>query len=280
MNNFIRTESILAASGELAEFAAAVAMRHYRADIAVETKGDGSPVTVADRGAELAAREWLRRRFPSDGIVGEEFPDTNPNANRRWIIDPIDGTKAFVRGVPLWGTLVACCEGETVLAGAACYPAVNELVMAAPGEGCWWNGSRAAVSSVSELRHATVLTTDQRFLERPDRGVRWRELTSRAGVVRTWGDCYGYLLVATGRAEIMMDDIMNPWDAAALQPIIEEAGGVFTSWRNIRSAFDGDVIATNAALSGVVRDALCEPFATSRNSIDDSQADGVRVVIA
>lgn len=279
MNNSIRTDSLLAASGELAEFAAAVAMRHYRADFTVETKGDGSPVTVADRSAELAAREWLQRRFPDDGIVGEEFPDTNRNAKRRWIIDPIDGTKAFVRGVPLWGTLIACCEGETVLAGAACYPAVKELVMAAPGEGCWWNGSRAAVSAVSALTQATMLTTDQRFVERPDRGVRWRELTSRAGVVRTWGDCYGYLLVATGRAEIMMDDIMNPWDAAALQPIIEEAGGVFSSWRNIRSAFDGDVIATNAALSGVVRDALCEPFATSRNSIDDSQADGIRGAI-
>ena len=175
--------------------------------------------------------------------------------------------------------LIACCEGETVLAGAACYPAVQELVMAAPGEGCWWNGSRAAVSAVSALTQATMLTTDQRFVERSDRGVRWRELTLRAGVVRTWGDCYGYLLVATGRAEIMLDDIMNPWDAAALQPIIEEAGGVFSSWRNIRSAFDGDVIATNAALSGVVRDALCEPFATSRNSIDDSQADGIRGAI-
>ena len=279
MNNSIRTESLLAASGELAEFAAAVAMRHYRADFTVETKGDGSPVTIADRSAEVAAREWLQRKFPNDGIVGEEFPDTNRNAKRRWIIDPIDGTKAFVRGVPLWGTLIACCEGETVLAGAACYPAVKELVMAAPGEGCWWNGSRAAVSAVSALTQATMLTTDQRFVERPDRGVRWRELTLRAGVVRTWGDCYGYLLVATGRAEIMMDDIMNPWDAAALQPIIEEAGGVFSSWRNIRSAFDGDVIATNAALSGVVRDALCEPFATSRNSIDDSQADGIRGAI-
>ncbi|MEP6833351.1 MAG: histidinol-phosphatase [Gemmatimonas sp.] len=276
MNNFIPTASLLAAAGELAEFAAAVAMRHYRADICVEIKSDGSPVTIADRGAERAAREWLQQRFPNDGIVGEEFPDTNPEAKRRWIIDPIDGTKAFVRGVPLWGTLVACCEGETVLAGAACYPAVNELVMAAPGEGCWWNGSRAAVSTNAALNSATALTTDQRFLERPDRGMRWRALSSQAGVVRTWGDCYGYLLVATGRAEIMVDDRMNPWDAAAFQPIIDEAGGVFTSWRNVRSAFDGDVIATNAALSATVRSVLCEPFATSQNSIEDNQADRAR----
>ena len=277
MNKSTSITSLLAAAGELSEFAAAVAMRHYRADIGVETKSDGSPVTIADRNAELAAREWLQQRFPNDGIVGEEFPDTNPDARRRWIIDPIDGTKAFVRGVPLWGTLVACCEGETVLAGAACYPAVNELVMAAPGEGCWWNGSRASVSAVSVLSNSTVLSTDERFLERPERGARWRELTSRAGVVRTWGDCYGYLLVATGRAEIMVDDRMNPWDAAALQPIIEESGGVFTSWRNIPSAFDGDVIATNAALSATVRDALCE--LNSPKSADDSQADGTRGAI-
>lgn len=275
MNNVIPTESLLAAAGELAEFAAAVAMQHYRADIAVEVKGDGSPVTIADRGAELAAREWLQRRFPNDGIVGEEFPDLHPNAKRRWIIDPIDGTKAFVRGVPLWGTLIACCEGETVLAGAACYPVVSELVMAAPGEGCWWNGSRTLVSGVSTLSEATALTTDQRFMDRPERGVRWRELTSRAGVVRTWGDCYGYLLVATGRAEIMVDDRMNPWDAAALQPIIEESGGVFTSWRNLRSAFDGDAIATNAALSATVRDALCEPRSVAEKSGEEDQADGI-----
>lgn len=276
MSNTVQPAILMAAAGELAEHAAAFAMRHFRADVQVEIKGDGSPVTVADRGAELAAREWLQQKFPTDGILGEEFPDTNPDAKRRWIIDPIDGTKAFVRGVPLWGTLIACCEGETVLAGAACFPAVNEIVIAAPGEGCWWNGSRARVSTESSLKNATLLTTDQRFLERPERGMRWRDLTARAGVVRTWGDSYGYLLVATGRAEVMMDDRMNPWDAAALQPVIEEAGGVFTSWRNIRSSFDGDVIATNAALSDEVRQVLCEPFATSRNSIDDRQADGIR----
>lgn len=280
MNNIVSPATLLAATAELAEFAAAVAMRHYRADVEVEVKGDGSPVTIADRGAEIAAREWLQQRFPNDGILGEEFPDTNPNAKRRWIIDPIDGTKAFVRGVPLWGTLVACCEGETVLAGAACYPAVNELVMAAPGEGCWWNGSRTSVSVVSSLQDATALSTDQRFLQRPERGIRWRELTSRAGVVRTWGDCYGYLLLATGRAEIMVDDRMNPWDAAALQPIIEESGGVFTSWRNVRSAFDGDVIATNAALSSVVREALCEPYPFARKDSGDSQANDIRGAIA
>ena len=257
-NTNIRLSSLLEAATELSSYAASIAMRHYGRSIHVDVKGDGSPVTIADREAEQAARTWLQQRFPNDGIQGEEFADEKPNAKRRWIIDPIDGTKAFVRGVPLWGTLIACCEGETVLAGAACYPVVNELVSAAPGEGCWWNGARAEVSHISELRNATALTTDQRFPDRPTRGANWRELTSRAGVVRTWGDCFGYLLVATGRAEIMVDDRMNSWDAAAFHPIIEEAGGVFTSWRSVHTAFGGDVIATNAALSLEVRNALTD----------------------
>lgn len=253
-----KLSTLLEAAGELAQYAAQVAVRLYQTSVQVETKGDGSPVTIADRNAELAARDWLQQRFPNDGIQGEEFPEFNAGAKRRWILDPIDGTKAFVRGVPLWGTLVACCEGDTVLAGAACYPVVNELVMAAPGEGCWWNGSRAHVSSIASLKHATALTTSERFEDEPARGARWRSMAAQVPVVRTWGDCYGYLLVATGRAEIMVDNRMNPWDAAALQPVIEEAGGVFTSWRNVRTAFGGDVIATNAALAADVRGMLCD----------------------
>ena len=258
MTQTISTNSLLDAAGELAKHAAAVAMQYYRTGVRVEIKGDGSPVTVADRNAEQAARAWLEQRFPHDGIQGEEFADERAGAQRRWIIDPIDGTKAFVRGVPLWGTLIACCEGDTVLAGAACFPVVDEIIMAAPGEGCWWNQSRASVSTVSGLREATALITDQRFSERPARGVRWRELAAECGVVRTWGDCYGYLLVATGRAEVMVDDVVNAWDATAFQPIIEEAGGVFTSWRGQHTAFGGDVITTNANVGARVRDILQE----------------------
>ena len=254
-----QSQGLLQAVAELAALTSSAAMRWYRGTIDVEIKGDGSPVTIADREAERIAREWIERRFPGDGIIGEEFGDSRPDARRRWIIDPIDGTKAFVRGVPLWGTLVACCEGDTVLAGAASYPAVGELVAAAPGEGCWWNGARAFVSTVSTLASATTLVTDSRFPERPRRGERWRALAAASGVARTWGDCYGYLLVATGRAEVMVDDIVNPWDAAALQPIIEEAGGVFTDWSGARTAFGGSAIATNRLLSPVVRDMLREP---------------------
>jgi len=248
--------TLLQAASDVAQLAAGVAMQWYRGPVNVETKGDGSPVTIADREAELAARAWIAERFPDDGIQGEEFGAVRPDARRQWILDPIDGTKAFVRGVPLWGTLIACTEGNTVLAGAACYPAVNELIAAAPGEGCWWNGSRAQVSTVSELSNATALVTDDLFLERPSRRAQWHALASRAGVVRTWGDCYGYLLLATGRAEIMVDDIVNPWDAAAIQPMITEAGGVFTSWSGEHTAFGGSIIATNALLASVAREIL------------------------
>ena len=255
--------TLMQAAAEVAALAARTAMRWYRTDIAVETKGDGSPVTMADREAERVAREWLAGKFPQDGIEGEEFGDDGRGATRRWIIDPIDGTKAFVRGVPLWGTMIACCEGDTVLAGAVCYPAVNELAAAAPGEGCWWNGVRAQVSAVSTLAQATALTTDDRFLERPSRGVQWRSLASQVGVARTWGDCYGYLLVATGRAEIMVDDIVNPWDAAAVYPLITEAGGVFTAWNGQQTAFGGSIIATNAGVAAATRAILHEPLHTA-----------------
>lgn len=255
-NRIVAPASLMQAAAEVAQLAANTAMRWYRDRVDVETKGDGSPVTIADREAERVARAWLSARFPDDGLFGEEFPNEREDAKRRWILDPIDGTKAFVRGVPLWGTLVACCEGDTVLAGAACYPAVQELIAAAPGEGCWWNGTRAQVSTVDRLDRATVLITDERFPDRAHRRTTWRSLAAAAAVSRTWGDCYGYMLVATGRAEVMVDDIMNPWDSAAVYPIVTEAGGVFTDWRGRNTAFGGDVIATNQALADITRGLL------------------------
>jgi histidinol-phosphatase len=251
---------LLDAVAELARTAGDVAQRHFaenaRRSLTIEAKADGSPVTVADREAEQAAREWIARRFPDDGVLGEELGERNPGARRRWILDPIDGTKSFVRGVPLWGTLVALAEGETVLAGAAYFPPLGELVVAAPGQGCWWNGARCSVSRVTDLAQATVLVTDDRFPKHTGRKARFDDLARRAAVSRTWGDAYGYLLVATGRAEVMVDDVMNAWDAAAVQPIITEAGGVFTDWRGRPTAFGGSAIGTNAALADTVRDIL------------------------
>jgi histidinol phosphatase-like enzyme (inositol monophosphatase family) len=250
------SESYLEVVTAVAKLAGDFAMSHYGKSLAVDIKKDGSPVTAADRGAEQRARAWIEKHFPDDGILGEEFGDVRPEARRRWILDPIDGTKSFVRQVPLWGTLVAVAEGEKVLAGCAYFPAIAEVVAAAAGEGCHWNGVRCRVSSTTSIAESTVLVTDDRFAERPDRGAAWNELASKASVARTWGDCYGYLLLATGRAEVMLDDIVAPWDAAALYPIVTEAGGAFMDWRGRDTAFGGDVIATNAALAKPVRDIL------------------------
>ena len=244
---------LLAAVESLARLTGEVALRHYRSTLSVERKADGSPVTAADRAAEQAARDWVRRAFPEDGVLGEEFGEERAGARRRWIIDPIDGTKSFVRGVPLWGSLVALCEGDNVLAGAAFFPAVDEIVVAAPGAGCWWNGQRCSVSSVNDLAASTALTTDERFTERREYRHGWERLSERVEVSRSWGDCFGYLLVATGRAEIMCDPVLSPWDAAALQPIIVEAGGVFTDWSGRATAFGGSAVATNQALASETR---------------------------
>jgi histidinol-phosphatase len=254
-------DSRIAPAAELARLTGEIALRHYRSNLVIETKADGSPVTAADRAAEQAARDWVRRYFPDDGILGEEFGEERPGARRRWVVDPIDGTKSFVRGVPLWGSLVALCEGERVLAGAAYFPAVAELVAAAPGAGCWWNGSRCAVSSVSTLEHAIVLTTDERFRERPKRRGGWDRLASTVAMSRSWGDCFGYLLVATGRAEMMCDAILSPWDGAALYPIVREAGGVFTDWDGRDTAFGGSAVASNGALATMVRARLADTSA-------------------
>ena len=158
-----------------------------------------------------------------------------------------------MRGVPLWGTCVAVCEGDNVLAGAASYPAVDEYITAALGEGCWHNNTRCHVSEVASLGEATVLVTDDRNFPSVDRRTGWRLLSHQAAVSRGWGDCYGYLLVATGRAEVMVDPVLNPWDAPPFLPIIEEAGGVFTGWNGRRDAFAGDAIATNRALADTAR---------------------------
>ena len=249
--------SWLTALDEVVRLCGEVANRHFRTGIVVEFKTDGSEVTRADREAESAARQWIGQRFPDDAILGEEFGPDDRHGGRRWIIDPIDGTRSFVRGVPLWGSLVALEENGIVVAGAINCPATGDLLVAARGQGCWHNGARVSVSTTDTLATATILTTDTRFQSNPDRRSRWQELGSKVATSRTWGDCYGYVLVATGRADLMVDGRMSPWDIAALIPVIEEAGGVFTDWRG-RPGIGSDAIASNAALASVFRDALLE----------------------
>jgi histidinol-phosphatase len=246
------------AAAELAGIAGANAMRYYRTAIDTETKSDGSPVTAADKSSERLVREWIELRFPSDGILGEEFGAHNVNARRRWIVDPIDGTKAFIRGVPFWGSLVAVVEDETVIAGAASFPALGETLIAGRGEGCWWNDAKCSVSTVDRMSNATVLTTDLAFRNDGAKQKGWLALAERAANSRTWGDCVGYLLVATGRAEVMTDPIVSEWDVAALMPAIVEAGGVFTDWDGNTTAFGKSAVATNTELATEARSILSQ----------------------
>ena len=241
---------------EVAWRAGRVALAHYQTGIAAQTKPDASPVTEADRGAEQIARDLIETKFPHDGIVGEEFGAVRPDATRRWILDPIDGTKTFIHGVPMFGCLIAVEEANEAVVGVMYFPALDETVYGASGEGAWWNGRRALVSDVISLDRALITTTSVESIEQHERVAGWNRLRRRAGMVRTWGDCYGHALVATGRAEAMLDPIMNVWDAAALKPIVEEAGGVFTDWDGIATHTGGSAISTNAALAREIRELL------------------------
>lgn len=246
----------LHAATEVARLTGEIANRYYRQRVTIDTKLDGTPVTIADRSAEEAARQWIERRFPDDGILGEEFPAVRGSARRTWIIDPIDGTKTFIRDVPLWGTLIAVMDEKRVIAGAAFFPAVSEIVSAALGCGCWWNDSRARVSAIDDLAKATILTSASPFSGDESVTRRWQKLEATALASRTWGDCFGYLMVATGRAEVMADPVLSLWDIAAFLPIISEAGGVVTDFSGAETAFGGSAIATNGALSKSVREIL------------------------
>lgn len=247
-------QTYMQAAAEVARLAGDCALGFFATEILIEAKSDGSPVTIADKSAERVARAWIEERFPGDGISGEEFGERIETGKHRWIIDPIDGTKSFIRGVPLWGTLVAVADGERVIAGAAFFPALAELIVAAPGEGCWWKDRRCSVSSVADLATALVLTSELPFVGEAARG--WEELSSRVAQTRTWGDSYGYLLVATGRAEVMVDPVACEWDIAPFLPIISEAGGVFSDWYGAITPRGGNAIATNSALAVEARDIL------------------------
>jgi histidinol phosphatase-like enzyme (inositol monophosphatase family) len=222
-------------------------LAHYQTGVAVQRKVDRSLVTIADRDAEKLLRDLITWRYPDHSIVGEEFGDDEREANERWLIDPIDGTNTFVRGVPFYGVLMALEIAHEPVVGVAYFPALDEMIAAARGLGCRWNGRRARVSSVTHLTDACVVYTDGRNV-RARLGEAWDALQSATALQRSWGDCYGHCLVATGRADIMLDPRMNPWDCAALIPILEEAGGRFTDWRGSVVTDGGDAVSTNGAL--------------------------------
>ncbi|MDQ3585297.1 MAG: histidinol-phosphatase [Acidobacteriota bacterium] len=241
-------EELLDFAVRLAREAGEIVHRYYKGSFVAERKPDGSPVTVADREAESHLRRSIEASFPADGILGEEEGECAGTSNRRWIIDPIDGTYSFVHGVPLFGVLIGLEIKSEMVLGVANLPALNEMIYAAREMGCFWNGEPARVSATQSLDEALLLSTDFSTCERYGFGAAAERLQARTAARRTWGDCYGHVLVATGRADVMLDPVMNVWDCAALLPIVEEAGGTFTDWSGQRSIRSGHAISTNGAL--------------------------------
>ena len=205
-------------------------LSYFQTGVSVDWKADASPVTAADRCSEELLRRMIGHKFPDHAIVGEEYGAANNDSNHRWIIDPIDGTQSFIRGVPLYGVLIGLeIAGETVV-GVVHFPALGEMVAAARGEGCRWNGRPVRVSKVSEIRDSLVLYTEVSGFAQYGKAEAWDRIQHASRIQRGWGDCYGHCMVATGRAEVMLDPAMNVWDCAPLLPILEEAGGTFTDW--------------------------------------------------
>jgi histidinol phosphatase-like enzyme (inositol monophosphatase family) len=220
----------------------------------VETKPDASPVTVADRQAEEELRRLIAREFPADGVVGEEFGTTAGTSSRRWILDPVDGTKAFIHGVPLFGVLIALEDAGRATVGVVHLPALGETVYAGRGLGCWWrpSGAKAGdpprparVSKVSRLADALFTTTSVEYFERSGRTAVLERLRRAVGLERWWGDCYAHVLVATGRAELAVEAAMHLWDNAPLLPILTEAGGTFTDWNGNAVIDAPEALSTN-----------------------------------
>jgi len=232
-------------AAEIAWQAGRITLRHYQTGVAVEAKADESPVTVADREAENLLRDLIQKAFPEDGIIGEEWGEIPGRSGRRWIVDPIDGTKSFIHGVPLYATLVGLEVDGACVVGAANFPALNEMVCAAKGSGCFWNGRRARVSGVSRMSDALLMTTDAPNIVLAGYGPGYDRASAAARLRRGWGDAYGHAMVATGRAEVMLDPFMEVWDCAALVPIVLEAGGTFTDWKGNPTARGGSAISTN-----------------------------------
>ena len=247
-------KDLLNVAADVAHLAGRRTLAYFNAGVAVETKADDTPVTRADREAEQVVREVIARRFPTHSILGEEGEDVHGDPSYRWIIDPIDGTKSFIHGVPLYGVLIGVEVRNRPSVGVIYLPATDELIAAADGLGCTWNGRPCRVSDVSTIEEATILAGS--ITRAIDRSDAYRTLADRARLNRGWGDCYGYALVATGRAEAMLDPRINPWDCAPLPPILREAGGWCGTWAGEETIHGKDFVATNGRLKDAVLEVL------------------------
>ncbi len=247
-------DDLLQVARRAAVIAGEVIMPLYEAALTVELKADRTPVTIADRRAEEAIRSFLERECPAHGILGEEFGEKAGDGRYRWILDPLDGTKSFIHHVPLFGTLVALeRDGEPVVGVIACH-AAGETAYAARGGGAFLNDHPARVSAVASLSEATLSMTSYQRVEAMHTSG-YHRIIEACGLSRAWGDCYGYLALAAGRVDVMLDPEMNLWDIAALWPVVTEAGGRLSTWEGENRVGDS-VIATNGLLHESVLAAL------------------------
>lgn len=241
--------------GKYLEFAVETAWKagrltlgYFQTGLKTEFKQDETEVTVADREGEALIRHEIEARYPAHEIVGEEYENKETGASHRWFVDPIDGTQAFARGVPLYAVLIGLEVEGDVKVGAAYFPALDEMLCAAYGLGCFWNGRRARVSEVEDLDQAIVCFTQTANFAKGDRSEEWEKIQKAARSCRGWSDAYGHALVATGRAELMLDPLMNPWDCAPFLPILREAGGYFGDWSGDETIHGGEAVSANRAL--------------------------------
>lgn len=241
--------SYLSFATETAYLAGRLTLGYFQTEITPDYKEDASPVTIADRKAEEFIRQRIEARYPHHAVLGEECGLKEcEGASHRWILDPIDGTKSFVRGVPLYSVLIGLEIEGVVEVGAAYFPALDEMIAAASGLGCWWNTRQARVSEVDSLKDSYVTFTNQARLKNPARIGAWQRIQRSTYFQAGWGDAYGYLLVATGRTELMVDPVVNVWDCAPFPPIFREAGGYIGDWQGNETIYANEAMATTLTL--------------------------------
>lgn len=241
-------KELLQAAKEIATIGGNHTLKYFKKDFEVISKADDSPVTIADRETEQVIREEILKRYPDHGIIGEEYGRTNEDSNIQWVLDPIDGTKSFIHGIPFYTTLIGIMIDNKPVVGVINAPALNELCAAGIGLGATLNGSPCHVRDTSELNESTFLVTEIRRFQECGMEPAFQELMAKTKLHRTWGDAYGHMMVAIGRADIMFDPILNIWDAAALLPIMKEAGGIFSDTEGIETIHSGNGFSTNMVL--------------------------------
>jgi histidinol-phosphatase len=247
----------LAFALELADAADDITLARYRAsDLVVETKPDLTPVTEADQAAEKALRARIEAERPRDGVVGEEYGVTTGSGGRRWILDPIDGTKSYVRGIPAWGTLIALERDGEIVVGVVSAPALRRRWWALRGGGAFADGEPIRVSRVSAIEDALLCYTSLPAFEKHGLGEEFRALAARCWEARGFSDYWAHVLVAEGSADVAIEPVMNLWDNAPLQVIVEEAGGRFTDLEGRPRVDGGSAVTTNGLLHEAVLDAL------------------------